>query len=151
MIAKYKDTRIIKELINDENRLDYGGRLRDRRSNGRCICKGGATGFVLTGRSEDKLLDVARSLPAGADYLVLPGRCCGSRGAWFWRAEKIADWGGRLACAMQQCRSECSQALVGAELDWPSWDKVIEVNITGCAECDRGLSAGDAGAKRWCC
>ena len=28
---------------------------------------------VLTGRSEDKLLDVARSLPAGADHLVLPG------------------------------------------------------------------------------
>ena len=45
-------------------------------------------------------------------------------------AEKIADWGEGLHVLCNNAGLNVPKRS-WAELDWPSWDKVIEVNITG--------------------
>nr|WP_321482388.1 SDR family oxidoreductase [uncultured Cohaesibacter sp.] len=84
---------------------------------------------ALTGRNEDKLQEVARCLPNDVDHLVLPGDVADREGMVL-AAEKIADWGKGLHVLCNNAGLNVPKRS-WAELDWPSWDKVIEVNITG--------------------
>ncbi|WP_245418268.1 SDR family oxidoreductase [Cohaesibacter haloalkalitolerans] len=84
---------------------------------------------ALTARSRDALEEVAASLPEGAEYLVLPGDITDREGM-VEAARTIADWGNGLHVLCNNAGMNVTKRS-WADLDWPSWDRVLEVNITG--------------------
>ncbi|EPX78592.1 SDR family oxidoreductase [Litoreibacter arenae] len=90
-----------------------------------------AAGFrtALTARTEESLDVVRDGLPAGADCLIVPGDVT-DRDGMAAAAGRIADWGDGLHVV-------CNNAGLNipkrdwADLDWDSWDRVLQVNLTG--------------------
>ncbi|WP_319531279.1 SDR family oxidoreductase [uncultured Cohaesibacter sp.] len=84
---------------------------------------------AMTARSEEALKAVASALPDGAEVLILPGDITDREGIVA-IAAKIAEWGGGIDIL-------CNNAGLNVpkrsweDLDWPSWDQVLEVNIKG--------------------
>lgn len=84
---------------------------------------------ALTARSRDSLQAVADTLPEGARALVLPGDVT-DRAGMAEAAAQIADWGGGLHVLCNNAGLNIPKR-TWAELDWESWDKVLEINVTG--------------------
>lgn len=84
---------------------------------------------ALTARTEDTLIAVRDTLLAGSECLILPGDVT-DRKAMAVAAQRIAEWGDGLHVL-------CNNAGLNipkrdwADLDWDSWDRVFDVNITG--------------------
>ncbi|MDK3018835.1 SDR family oxidoreductase [Pseudodonghicola flavimaris] len=83
---------------------------------------------ALTARSRDSLEEVAASLE-GARALILPGDVT-DRPGMAAAAEEVAAWGGGLQVLCNNAGLNIPKRS-WAELDWDSWDRVIDVNITG--------------------
>lgn len=84
---------------------------------------------ALTGRNRHTLDDVVANLPGASETLVLPGDVT-NRAGMKQIAEEIADWHGGLHVL-------CNNAGLNipdrkwADLNWDSWDTVLQVNLTG--------------------
>lgn len=84
---------------------------------------------ALTARRRESLEAVAATLPDREAALIAPGDVTDREGM-AQIARKVADWGGGLEVL-------CNNAGLNipnrrwADLDWDSWDRVIDVNITG--------------------
>ncbi|ETA50084.1 SDR family oxidoreductase [Ponticoccus alexandrii] len=84
---------------------------------------------ALTARKRESLEAVAATLPDREAALIAPGDVTDREGM-AQIARKVADWGGGLEVL-------CNNAGLNipnrrwADLDWDSWDRVIDVNITG--------------------
>lgn len=86
-------------------------------------------GVALTGRNRDNLDETAASLPEGARCLVVPGDVT-DRDGMADTAREVAEWAGGLQVLCNNAGLNIPKRR-WAELDWPSWDQVIDVNITG--------------------
>lgn len=75
------------------------------------------------------LEDVAATLPAPDGALILPGDVT-DRAGMAEMARQIVTWGGRLDVLCNNAGLNIPKR-TWAELDWDSWDQVIDVNITG--------------------
>ncbi|MCP5035479.1 MAG: SDR family NAD(P)-dependent oxidoreductase [Actinomycetia bacterium] len=84
---------------------------------------------ALTGRNRDSLEETVASLPHDARCLVVPGDVT-DRGGMADAAQQVADWGDGLQVLCNNAGLNIPKRR-WAELDWPSWDRVIDVNITG--------------------
>lgn len=85
--------------------------------------------LALTARRDDSLHDLAATLPGPSRVLVEPGDVTDRDG--------MATMAARIAAATGRIDVLCNNAGLNipnrrwADLDWPSWDEVIRVNITG--------------------
>lgn len=84
---------------------------------------------ALTGRRQDRLREVADALPEPDAALILPGDVT-DRAGMARAAQQVADWGGRLDVLCNNAGLNIPKRR-WAELDWDSWDRVIDVNLTG--------------------
>ncbi|CUH64840.1 putative oxidoreductase [Thalassovita gelatinovora] len=84
---------------------------------------------ALTARNQDALESVAATLPIPENVYVKRGDVTdreGMAGA----AQEIASWGGDLSVLCNNAGLNIPNR-TWADLDWKSWDQVIDVNITG--------------------
>jgi NADP-dependent 3-hydroxy acid dehydrogenase YdfG len=84
---------------------------------------------ALTGRNRGSLEETAASLPDDARYLVVPGDVT-DRAGMADTARQVAGWGDGMHVLCNNAGLNIPKRR-WAELDWPSWDQVIDVNITG--------------------
>lgn len=84
---------------------------------------------ALTGRNQSALDDVADSLPETARTLVVAGDVT-DRAGMSEAAEQIADWSGGLHVLCNNAGLNISDRK-WADLNWSSWDAVLQVNLTG--------------------
>ena len=84
---------------------------------------------ALTGRSADPLEEVAGGLPGGAQALVVPGDVT-DRDGMAAAAKRIADWGEGLHILCNNAGLNIPRRS-WADLDWESWDHLLQVNLTG--------------------
>lgn len=84
---------------------------------------------ALTARSKDTLEEVARGFPEGSKSLILAGDITDREGMRE-AAKQIAQWGGGLDVLCNNAGYNIPKR-TWAELDWESWDRVLEVNVTG--------------------
>lgn len=84
---------------------------------------------ALTARSKESLQEVADSLPEGTKALILPCDVTDRYGIAE-VAAKVAAWGGGLHVLCNNAGLNIPRR-TWAELDWESWDRVLEVNVTG--------------------
>ncbi|MCM2561636.1 SDR family oxidoreductase [Lutimaribacter sp. EGI FJ00013] len=90
---------------------------------------GAGYNVALTARNRDSLEDVAASLADRDRALIVPGDVT-DRKAMAGLAGQIADWGGGLHVLCNNAGVNITKR-TWAELDWESWDRVLEVNVTG--------------------
>lgn len=90
---------------------------------------GAGYGVALTGRTRDSLEEVAASLTEGAQSLIVPGDVT-DRAGMAAAAQEIAAWGGGLHVLCNNAGLNIPKRR-WEDLDWESWDKVFEINITG--------------------
>ncbi|MBY6092294.1 SDR family oxidoreductase [Maritimibacter alkaliphilus] len=83
---------------------------------------------ALTARRRDTLEEVAATLPEGA-ALIVPGDVTDRPGMQT-AAEEIAAWAGGIHVLCNNAGLNIPKR-TWADLDWESWDRVIDVNITG--------------------
>jgi len=86
-------------------------------------------GVALTGRTRDNLEEVAASLPEAAQSLIVPGDVT-DRAGMAAAAQEIVAWGGGLHVLCNNAGLNIPKRR-WEELDWESWDKVFEINVTG--------------------
>ena len=84
---------------------------------------------ALTARGRDSLDAVAAALPDPEAALIVPGDVT-DRTGMAGIAGKVADWGGGLHVLCNNAGLNIPKRS-WADLDWESWDQVIDVNITG--------------------
>ncbi|GAA6201496.1 SDR family NAD(P)-dependent oxidoreductase [Aquicoccus sp. SU-CL01552] len=84
---------------------------------------------ALTARGRDSLAAVAATLPDPEAALIVPGDVT-DRDGMAQIARKVADWGGGLHVLCNNAGLNIPKRS-WADLDWDSWDQVIDVNITG--------------------
>lgn len=84
---------------------------------------------ALTARGREALEAVAATLPDPARVLIQPGDVK-DRAGMAEIAQEIAAWGGDLTVLCNNAGLNIAKR-TWAELDWESWDEVIDVNITG--------------------
>ena len=86
---------------------------------------------ALTGRRAEHLQAVADSLPdASANAaLILPGDVT-DRDGMADAARRVADWGDGLHVLCNNAGINIPRR-TWADLDWESWDRVLEINVTG--------------------
>ncbi len=84
---------------------------------------------ALTGRGAPALEAVAESLDAKAERLILPGDVT-DRAAMARAVERVADWGGGIQVLCNNAGLNIANRR-WADLDWPSWDDLLRVNVTG--------------------
>ncbi|MCA0922502.1 SDR family oxidoreductase [Pseudooceanicola nanhaiensis] len=89
-----------------------------------------AAGYAvaLTARRPETLEEVAATLPEGA-ALIVPGDVTDRPGMQA-AAEEIAAWAGGIHVLCNNAGLNIPKR-TWADLDWESWDRVIDVNITG--------------------
>lgn len=90
---------------------------------------GAGYNVALTGRTRESLAEVAGSLAEDARSLIVAGDVT-DRGAMADLATQIADWGGGLHVLCNNAGLNVPRR-TWADLDWESWDRVLEVNVTG--------------------
>lgn len=90
---------------------------------------GAGYNVALTGRTRESLVEVAGSLAEDANSLIVPGDVT-DRSAMADLAAQVADWGGGLHVLCNNAGLNVSKR-TWADLDWESWDRVLEVNVTG--------------------
>lgn len=83
---------------------------------------------ALTGRKQAPLEAVAKNL-GGSAYLIVPGDVV-DRDAMTKAAQEVAAWGDGLHVLCNNAGLNIPKRR-WSELDWDSWDQVINVNITG--------------------
>ncbi|WP_417274372.1 SDR family oxidoreductase [Celeribacter halophilus] len=95
-----------------------------------------ATGFAqagyrvaLTARNQSALEDVAAEMPSTQDVFIRAGDVT-DRADMAQAAQDIAAWGGNLTVLCNNAGLNIPKR-TWADLDWESWDQVIDVNITG--------------------
>lgn len=86
-------------------------------------------GVALTGRTAQSLDDVAGSLHAGSSSLVVPGDVTDREGMAT-AAQRIAEWGGGMHILCNNAGLNIPRRR-WADLDWDSWDHLLQVNLTG--------------------
>lgn len=84
---------------------------------------------AMTGRRRSSLEVVAGTLPDPDAALLLPGDVT-DRAGMAEAAQKVTDWGGSLDVLCNNAGLNIPKR-TWAELDWESWDQVIDVNVTG--------------------
>lgn len=84
---------------------------------------------ALTARKRESLEAVAATLPDRDTALIAPGDVTDREGM-AQIARKVADWGGELDVLCNNAGLNIANRR-WADLDWDSWDRVIDVNITG--------------------
>lgn len=84
---------------------------------------------ALTARNTEALEAVAASLPAQEDVYIKSGDVTNRTGMAD-AAQEIAEWGGNLTVLCNNAGLNIPKR-TWAELDWASWDQVIDVNVTG--------------------
>lgn len=84
---------------------------------------------ALTARTEQSLEAVRDELPTDADCLILPGDVTDREGMAA-AAQSIAEWGNGLHILCNNAGLNIPKRS-WAELDWASWDRVFQVNVTG--------------------
>lgn len=84
---------------------------------------------ALTARNRQNLENSVADLPEGAESLILPGDVT-NRTAMVDAAAQVAEWGGGIDVLCNNAGLNIPRR-TWADLDWESWDKVFEVNVTG--------------------
>lgn len=84
---------------------------------------------ALTARGAGALESLVSDLPADAETLILPGDVT-DRAAMAAAAATIADWGGGIDILCNNAGLNIPRRS-WADLDWESWDNLLQVNITG--------------------
>ncbi|SFJ11065.1 SDR family oxidoreductase [Celeribacter neptunius] len=84
---------------------------------------------ALTARNAAALEAVAAALPVSEDIYIRPGDVT-DRSGMAGAAREIAAWSGDLTVLCNNAGLNIPKR-TWAELDWQSWDQVINVNITG--------------------
>lgn len=84
---------------------------------------------ALTARNHDSLERVAADLPSQDDVLIMPGDIT-DRAGMAEAAQDIAVWAGGLHVLCNNAGLNIPKR-TWADLDWESWDQVVDVNITG--------------------
>lgn len=84
---------------------------------------------ALTARTHQDLERTVADLPDGSECLILPGDVA-DRAGMADAAAKIADWGGGIDVLCNNAGLNIPRRR-WADLDWESWDKVFQVNVTG--------------------
>lgn len=84
---------------------------------------------ALTARGRDSLETVAATLPDAERVLIVPGDVT-DRDGMAQAAKGIAEWAGGLHVLCNNAGLNIPKRS-WADLDWDSWDQVIDVNITG--------------------
>lgn len=84
---------------------------------------------AITARNLGALEDVAATLDAQDKVLICPGDVT-NRDQMTEIAQRIGDWGGDLSILCNNAGLNIPKRR-WAELDWASWDQVIDVNVTG--------------------
>ncbi|WP_460275303.1 SDR family oxidoreductase [Celeribacter sp. ULVN23_4] len=84
---------------------------------------------ALTARNRDSLERVAADFPSQDDVLIVPGDIT-DRAGMAEAAQDIADWAGGLHVLCNNAGLNIPKR-TWADLDWESWDQVVDVNITG--------------------
>ena len=90
---------------------------------------GAGYGVALTARNRDSLEEVAAALPTDTPHLIVPGDVTDREGMAE-AAQQIAGWGDGLQVLCNNAGLNIPKR-TWAELDWESWDRVIDVNVTG--------------------
>jgi len=90
-----------------------------------------ATGYkvALTARGVDALEQLVAELPQGAETLIVPGDVTDRTGMAA-AATKIAEWGGGIHILCNNAGLNIPRRS-WADLDWESWDRLLQVNING--------------------
>jgi NADP-dependent 3-hydroxy acid dehydrogenase YdfG len=84
---------------------------------------------ALTARSRDALERLVDELPTGAETLIVAGDVTDRNGMTA-AAAKIAAWGGGIDILCNNAGLNIPRRS-WADLDWESWDDLLQVNITG--------------------
>ena len=84
---------------------------------------------ALTARNEESLEEVAASLPADASPLIVPGDVT-DRAGMVAAAQQVAEWGEGIQILCNNAGLNIPKRR-WADLDWESWDRLLDVNVTG--------------------
>ncbi|MEO9781859.1 MAG: SDR family NAD(P)-dependent oxidoreductase [Sedimentitalea sp.] len=84
---------------------------------------------AMTGRNRSSLSEVVSTLPDPDAALILSGDVT-DRAGMANAAREVAEWGGSVDVLCNNAGLNIPKR-TWAELDWESWDHVIDVNVTG--------------------
>lgn len=84
---------------------------------------------AMTGRNRSSLSEVVSTLSDPDAALILPGDVT-DRAGMANAAREVAEWGGSVDVLCNNAGLNIPKR-TWAELDWESWDNVIDVNVTG--------------------